>query len=399
MPAASPAPDRALARVIFLMAISAFASGASLRVTDPLLPQVASDFGTSLGATSAIVTAYAIPYGLTQVFAGLIGDRLGKCQAVAATCAISCVLVLLCAVSQSLPQLALARLICAPAAATIVPIGMVYVGDAVPYAQRQPVLARFLAGQMCGMIAGQIAGGIIGDHFGWRAVFVALAVVFAAAALALVSQFRSNPYTRPLAHDGGARPGFFSTYRKLAVLPWPRFLVIAVFLEGGIFFGGLTYVAADLNHRFGVSFSTVGLVVAMFGVGAVLYASAVRFLVAAFGERGLVIGGGLVVMIGFLALALTPVWQTAFLACGVLGFGYYMLHNTLQTNATQMLPEARGTAIAGFSSALFLGQSAGVALAAPIVDHAGAVPVFIAMAVLWPVLAVWVRWQLDRRAD
>ncbi len=67
-----------------------------------------------------------------------------------------------------------------------------------------------------------------------------------------------------------------------------------------------------------------------------------------------------------------------------------MLHNTLQTNATQMMPEARGTAVAGFSSALFLGQSAGVALAAPVVDRAGAVPVFVLAALLWPVLALWV---------
>ena len=78
-----------------------------------------------------------------------------------------------------------------------------------------------------------------------------------------------------------------------------------------------------------------------------------------------------------------------FAACGLLGFGYYMLHNTLQTNATQMLPEARGTAVAGFSSALFLGQSAGVALAAPVVDRAGAVPVFVLTALLWPALAIW----------
>ena len=48
---------------------------------------------------------------------------------------------------------------------------MAYVGDVVPYERRQPVLARFLAGQMCGMIAGQVAGGVIGDHFGWRTVF------------------------------------------------------------------------------------------------------------------------------------------------------------------------------------------------------------------------------------
>ena len=65
-------------------------------------------------------------------------------------------------------------------------------------------------------------------------------------------------------------------------------------------------------------------------------------------------------------LAVEPFWWIAPVAVAALGLGYYMLHNTLQTNATQMLPEARGTAVA-FSSALFLGQTAGVALAAPIV--------------------------------
>src|SRR3712207_7161731 len=45
-----------------------------------------------------------------------------------------------------------------------------------------------------------------------------------------------------------------------------------------------------------------------------------------------------------------------------IGLGFYMLHNTLQTNATQMTPEARGTAVSVFSSALYIGQMAGVAL-------------------------------------
>ena len=41
-----------------------------------------------------------------------------------------------------------------------------------------------------------------------------------------------------------------ATYRKLVAMPWPRFVMVAVFIEGGIFFGGFTYVAADLNHAF-----------------------------------------------------------------------------------------------------------------------------------------------------
>src|SRR5262249_28131227 len=71
--------------------------------------------------------------------------------------------------------------------------------------------------------------------------------------------------------------------------------------------------------------------------------------------------------------------------------------NTLQTNATQMVPEARATAVAGFSSLLFLGASAGVALAAPIVDRAGAVPVFLLAAMLWPALAILIVVKLRGR--
>jgi MFS transporter, YNFM family, putative membrane transport protein len=392
------ATDRALTRAIVLMSFTAFASGASFRVSDPLLPQVAADFGTSLGAASAIVTAYAVPYGLTQAFAGLIGDRLGKCQAVALACVVSCVLVLSCAAAQSLPQLTLARFVSAPGPAIIVPLGMAYIGDVVPYERRQPVLARFIAGQMFGMIAGQIGGGIIGDHYGWRTVFVVLAGVFAFAALALATQFRGNVWMKPVPHAGGERPRLLASYRTILSTPWPRFLLIAVFLDGAIFFGGFTYVAASLHTRFDLSFSTIGLIVAAFGVGSLLYAGSVRRMVGAIGEHGLGLAGGIIGMLGFLTLAGAPLWETAPLACGMLGFGYYMVHNTLQTNATQMLPQARAMAVAGFSSALFLGQSAGVALAAPLVDRAGTAPLFLLMSLLWLVLGLWVCMRLKVRS-
>jgi predicted MFS family arabinose efflux permease len=73
----------------------------------------------------------------------------------------------------------------------------------------------------------------------------------------------------------------------------------------------------------------------------------------------------------------------------LIGLGFYMLHNTLQTNATQMSPQARGTAVGLFSCSLYLGQTIGVALAAPIVDRSGTPPIFLAAAVLLPALALW----------
>jgi predicted MFS family arabinose efflux permease len=53
----------------------------------------------------------------------------------------------------------------------------------------------------------------------------------------------------------------------------------------------------------------------------------------------------------------------AVVGCLIAGLGFYMLHNTLQVNATQMAPERRGAAVSLFAFCYFFGQSVGVALA------------------------------------
>jgi predicted MFS family arabinose efflux permease len=68
-------------------------------------------------------------------------------------------------------------------------------------------------------------------------------------------------------------------------------------------------------------------------------------------------------------------------SCLVTGLGFYMLHNTLQTNATQMAPERRGAAMALFASCLFVGQSVGIALTAALVERFGTTPILIAAGI------------------
>jgi YNFM family putative membrane transporter len=112
-----------------------------------------------------------------------------------------------------------------------------------------------------------------------------------------------------------------------------------------------------------------------------------------------VTAGGALVSSGFLILSFQPVWWFAPLATTLIGLGFYMVHNTFQTNATQMAPQARGTALAIFSSALYMGITAGVAAAAPVVDRFTAVPVFLISAIGFPLLcAVFARGLAKRRA-
>lgn len=385
-------------RAIFLLSLAGFASQAMVRVSDSLLPQIATDLAVTIGAASIVITVYGLAHGTVQLFGGEIGDRFGKYYSVAGLSAVAAAATVLCGLAATLPELVGYRLLCGLAAGCIIPLAMAYIGDVVPYEQRQPVLGRYLTGQISGLLFGQVAGGVLGDMFGWRNVFFILGGIFALAALALIAELAFNPATRASSARPVRQGGLIAEYRIVLGAPWARFLIICVFVEAALLYAVLSFIGADLHLRFGLSFTMVGLVVGCFAIGGLSYTFAVRMLVNRLGQIGLVIAGGALVSAGFLILSFQPVWWFAPPATMLIGLGFYMVHNTFQTNATQMAPQARGTALAIFSSALYMGITVGVAAAAPVVDRFGAVPVFLTSAIGFPLLcAVFARGLAKRR--
>jgi predicted MFS family arabinose efflux permease len=380
-----------------LLAAAGFAGQSMVRSADSLLPQIAADFAVTVGAASIVVSGYSLMHGSMQFVIGPIGDRFGKYRVIALMCALSAVTVAACGFTHSLTALTLARVASGATASWIIPLGMAFIGDVIPYDRRQPVLGRYLTGQITGQLFGQAAGGIIGDWLGWRATFFILASFFALAALALFREMRINPLTRSQTASAVRERAFLADYRLVLADPFARFVMVVAFLEFAFMFGSFAYVGADLHLRFGLSFTLVGLMVGFFGLGGLIYAASVRVLVRHFGQPGLAIGGGLVLCVGYMVLGAARVWWVAPAAVTLIGLGFYMLHNTLQTIATQMTPQARGTAVGLFSAALYLGQTAGVATFAVVVDRAGTAPVFITAALLLPALALWIARRLRRR--
>ena len=398
----APSPSLSLpsqTRAIVLLAVAGFAAQSMVRSADSLLPQIASDFAVTVGAASIIVSVYSLMHGSMQLVIGPIGDRFGKYLMIAIMCALSALTVAACGFAHDLTTLTLARIGAGATASWVIPLGMAYIGDVIPYEQRQQVLGRYLSGQITGQLFGQAAGGIIGDWLGWRAAFFIHAAIFALAAIALFRELKVNPRTRPTQRRDEQRArGFVADYRIVLANPFARFIVAVAFLEFAFMFGAFAYVGADLHLRFGVSFTLVGLIVCFFGLGGLVYAATVKQLVRWLGQPRLALLGGVILGFAYLGLALAPAWWIAPLAVTLVGLGFYMLHNTLQTNATQMSPEARGTAVGVFSAALYLGQTAGVACFAFAVDRLGGRSVFAAVALLLPLLALSFSRRLRQRA-
>ncbi|VTU40467.1 Sulfonamide resistance protein [Variovorax sp. PBS-H4] len=354
-----------------------FCSSATMRACDSMLPALAQDFGVTTGRAALTVSVYAVAYGLFQLLFGPLGDRYGKRRVIgcaALGCVVGNVLALF---AVSLEMLVVARFLVGAAAAGIIALVLAWVGDTVPYAERQPVLARFLTLSLGGMIAGQWLSGALTEWLGWRAVFALVAVVFCAGGLAISfnRDVRAEPRRPPAAH------GYWRDMRSVLSVPWARWMLLLVLIEGAFAFCGLTFLPAFLVREFGLGLSAAAAVVAMYGAGGFFYAFMARRLLAVLGESGMVLVGGLAMGIGWLALAACPHWALALPACLLAGVGFYMLHGTMQTHATQMAPALRGTAVSLFAGSMFLGISVGVAVASAAVDRVGTRPVFMACAV------------------
>ena len=64
--------------------LAAFASMAAMRVCDPMLVTLSQEFAVTTGDASAVVAAFAVAYGVLQLFYGPLGDRIGKLRVIAA---------------------------------------------------------------------------------------------------------------------------------------------------------------------------------------------------------------------------------------------------------------------------------------------------------------------------
>jgi predicted MFS family arabinose efflux permease len=210
-------------------------------------------------------------------------------------------------------------------------------------------------------------------------------------------RLRSIPSAPPV--RGGGPFAFATQLGAVLAIPWARVVILAVFAEGVFLMGPLAFLPSYLHQRFGLALSTAAGLIALYALGGLLYALVAQHVVRRLGERRMVLSGGVVMGLGFLALYATPVaWLAAPIAL-VVGFGTYLLHNTLQTNATQMAPATRGTAMALFAFCFFNGQAIGVSLAGYAYDHGGPLPLLLVPALVLPMLGWAFGRGLARRAQ
>ena len=343
-------------RLLPILAASCFVSSMSMRLIDPVVPEIARDLNVDVASVALLATAFTFPYALGQPILGALGDSLGKARIIKISLGVLVLCLAATAFAPSLDALFVARIIGGAAGGGIIPLAFALVGDRFSFEERQVALSRVLTAVIAGQMTGSVGSGLIASYFGWRAAMMG-GTGLALAALAL-TLWQLHPRTNV------ERPPFqpsrmFDGYAQVFGNPKTIVCFAAVFIEGIVVFGLFPYIAVLLERRGAGGLREAGFVLAGFAIGGLVYTALVGVILPRLGLFNLIRAGSVLTGLGFATLSPEWSWPIELAIFISIGLGFYMIHNSLQTQATELAPDSRASAVAAHAFFFFLGQAAG----------------------------------------
>jgi predicted MFS family arabinose efflux permease len=375
-----------------LLQLTAVVSTLDRFAMPPMLVVIARDLGVPLSQIVHAAGAYFLAYGLMQPVWGMVSDRLGLVRTLRVTLLLAAAATTAAAFAGSVLMLGILRGLAGACFSAAIPATLVYVGDTVPAHRRQRDVTDLMAGVAVGTALAAAGAGAVAEHVGWRTAF---GVTGACALLLVVALSRLDEPPRTRVHRSLLSP-LVDVFRSA-----PACLVLGLALvEGAVLLGVLTLLPSAVEAA-GASTSVAGGVTAAYGLAVLAFARTVGALSRRVPAATLI---GIGAAAAVVACAVAGVSTSAPMALGVsilLGAAWAFMHSSLQTWATEVVPEARAAAVSLFAGSLFVGSALAALLAGGLADQGRYGLVFAlaaAFAVPLGVAGTWGRARWARRA-
>jgi predicted MFS family arabinose efflux permease len=339
----------------------------------PMLLTIAAALGVSLEEVAVAASVYFLLYGLMQPVWGMLSDRLGRVRVMRLALLVVVVPGLLSALAPNLSTLVVGRALAGGLLAAVIPSALVYIGDAVPISGRQKALADQLAASAVATAIATAAAGLAAHFDLWRLAFALPAIASAMLGIGLARQLPEPPKV----------PGNASALAQIGLVarrPWAILVVLLALVEGGVILGFLTYLPPSLEDA-GYGAAIAGVAVGLYGLATLSWTWILKWASDGLPGYVLILIGGVLLASGYTAGALNRHLAGAALAAVLVAGGFAFMHSTLQTWATEVLPEARATVVSFFAGAVFAGSGVATAVAAPLAE-AGSYTLLFTVAAL-----------------
>lgn len=171
--------------ILILGALTAFGS-LSIDMYLPSFPAIAKDMHTSLSSVQLSLASFFVGLAFGQIFYGPITDRYGRKKPLYVGLGIYTVASLVCAFTKSVEMLVLFRFLQALGACAGLVIARATVRDLFSQQDTAKVFSLLMLIMGVAPIVAPLVGGYVSAAFGWRAIFVLLALFSALCLLAVI---------------------------------------------------------------------------------------------------------------------------------------------------------------------------------------------------------------------
>ncbi len=343
-----------MARLIVLFVV-AFVDMVGAVMILPLLPFYATDLGGSATVVGVLISAFSLAQLIVAPLWGRMSDRLGRRPAILFGLGVTAVSYLVFAFANTIGLLFLSRLVQGVGAGTI-GVVQAYVVDATTGAQRTKAIGWFTAVTSLGAVAGPALGSVliaVGGRHAPGLVAAGLALVTALFAWLYLAESKgmhltgehpapASPVPAAAPAPQGPRPVREALMHVVTHWhePAPRLIWIYA-IAIGAFYGTGPTVPLLLTERFGLTAKGIGYIfMYLGGMGVVVRAGILGWMVDRFGEARLTRGGIVLLAAGLAICAGAHSWPVLFLGLTLMPLGTAFLFPCLTGIFSRTVPAA-----------------------------------------------------------
>ena len=344
---------------LYLLALVVFAMGTSEFMLAGLVPDISTYFGVPVGTAGLLTSAFAAGMVIGAPAMAALTRRLPVKSTLLGCVTVFAAAHVVGALTPDFTVLFITRVIAAIVNAGFLAVALGAATKLVAPNAKGRAVSILLAGTTVATVAGVPAGAVLGTALGWQSTFWAIALLCVPAAIGIAAGFTTQ------AGDTSEKDSS-SLRMELAQLASPRLvltMMLAALVNAGTF-ATLTFLAPIVTGTADLSQWWVSVALVLFGVGSFIGVTVAGRLADA-RPRVVIMGGGSVLVLGWVALALFATNPVALLglvfARGGLGFA---VGSTLITRVLYAAAGAPTMAGSYATAALNVGAAVGPILAA-----------------------------------
>ncbi|WP_216700865.1 MFS transporter [Priestia filamentosa] len=340
--------------------ITLFLMGTDLFVVSPLLPFISKAYEISPATAGWMVTVFAVTYACSAPLFGWLSDKKGRRRFITFGLLLFAISNALTAFASSFLWLIVSRILAGLSVASVTPLIYAIIGDIAPPNRRGTWLSIVVSGHLTALWAGAPFGTLLEHFFGWRSIFVVMAIIGAILVVVNLKTWKSISKS-----DLTRNPLEGNTLRILGSISVTTIWAISIYAL-------YVYLGAALYSENRFSSSEIALAITFYGVGAVLGSLTSGQLTDKFGERKIskatliflaliLICLGVFFSSGYWIYFLLFIWALV----GYAGFTSY------QARLTMEYPKERGIVMAWNNTALYIGITIGSLIGGYVISNWG----------------------------